>query len=112
MDCEDLAREFYGRILGLDEIEKPEALRRRGGCWFRCGSQQVHIGVDPDFRPARKAHPAFALVDFEALRANLLAQGFDVIDDHSLSGVRRFYTNDPWRNRIEFVEKRTAAMED
>ena len=103
--CEDVARRFYGGILGLGEIEKPEQLRRRGGCWFRCGRHEIHIGVEPDFRPARKARPAFALVNFEALRTSLLANGFEVIDDENLSGVRRFYTSDPWGNRIEFVEQ-------
>jgi catechol 2,3-dioxygenase-like lactoylglutathione lyase family enzyme len=104
--CEDAARKFYGGTLGLDEMEKPEPLRTRGGCWFRCGLHQVHIGVDPDFRPAKKAHPAFAIVNFEALRTSLLASGFEVADDDSLSGVRRFYTADPWGNRIEFIEQR------
>jgi catechol 2,3-dioxygenase-like lactoylglutathione lyase family enzyme len=103
--CEDVARRFYGGTLGLDEIEKPEQLGRRGGCWFRCGPHQVHIGVEPDFRPARKAHPAFAIVNFEALRTNLLANGFEVTDDDNLPGMRRFYTSDPWGNRIEFVER-------
>ncbi len=103
--CEDVARQFYGGTLRLDEIEKPEQLRLQGGCWFRCGRHQVHIGVEPDFRPARKAHPAFAVVHFEALRTSLLAKGFEVKDDNNLSGIRRFYTSDPWGNRIEFVEQ-------
>ena len=87
--CEDAARKFYGRILGLEEIPKPEALRQRGGCWFRCGRHQVHIGVDPDFRPAKKAHPAFAVAGFEALRNRLLERGCEVIDDN-LAGIKRF----------------------
>jgi catechol 2,3-dioxygenase-like lactoylglutathione lyase family enzyme len=107
--CEDAAREFYGRILGLDEIEKPEPLQGRGGCWFRCGGHQVHIGVEADFRPARKAHPAFALADLEALRTRLLANGFEVTDDENHPGVRRFYTNDPWGNRIEFIEQKPGG---
>lgn len=104
--CEEMARRFYGEILGLPEIEKPEPLRQRGGCWFRCGRHQVHIGVEADFRPARKAHPAFAVVNFDALRAGLQAHGFEVTGEENLPGVRRFYTSDPWGNRIEFV----AAM--
>src|SRR5580700_5134071 len=63
MGCEVAAREFYGSILGLAEIDKPPSLRARGGCWFQCGAQQIHIGVEPDFRPAKKAHPAFAVSD-------------------------------------------------
>jgi len=103
--CEAMAREFYGKTLGLDEIEKPEQLRRRGGCWFGCGVHQVHIGVDPDFRPARKAHPAFAVANLDALRAALLANGFEAIEDDNVPATRRFYTSDPWGNRIEFLEQ-------
>jgi len=107
--CEDAAREFYGRILGLEEIAKPEPLRGRGGCWFRCGGHQVHIGVEADFRPARKAHPAFALADLEALRTRLLANGFEATEDENHPGVRRFYASDPWGNRIEFIEQKPGA---
>ncbi|HLK70198.1 MAG TPA: VOC family protein [Bryobacteraceae bacterium] len=103
--CEDDARRFYGGVLGLDEIEKPEQLQQQGGCWFRCGGHQIHIGVEPDFRPARKAHAAFAAVNLETLRTRLLARGFRVTDDSNLPGVRRFYTSDPWGNRIEFIEQ-------
>jgi catechol 2,3-dioxygenase-like lactoylglutathione lyase family enzyme len=103
-DCERAAREFYSDILGFDELEKPEPLRRRGGCWFCCGSHQVHIGVEENFRPAKKAHPAFSLSNLAALRTKLLERGYEVIDDADLVGVRRFYTSDPWGNRIEFVE--------
>jgi hypothetical protein len=71
--CEAAAREFYGSMLGLAEIEKPPSLRARGGCWFQCGEQQIHIGVEPDFRPAKKAHPAFAVSDLGNLRETLLA---------------------------------------
>ena len=102
--CETAARTFYGAILGLAEIEKPPLLQQRGGCWFACGSQQLHIGVERDFRPAKKAHPAFAVRDLEELRAALTAQGIQVIDDDDLPGVRRFYAEDPWGNRLEFLE--------
>ncbi len=110
--CEEAARRFYGQTLGLPEIEKPEPLRRRGGCWFRCGSRQVHIGVEPDFRPAKKAHPAFALLHLEPLRAALLANGFEVTDDNRLPGARRFYTSDPWGNRLEFIEQQPEQAEN
>jgi catechol 2,3-dioxygenase-like lactoylglutathione lyase family enzyme len=102
--CEDAAREFYGSILGLKEIEKPAILRARGGCWFECGSQQVHIGVERNFQPAKKAHPAFAVFHFDELRKTLRALGATVVDDENLPGMRRFYAEDPWGNRIEFVE--------
>lgn len=101
--CEQAAREFYGETLGLDEIEKPEPLRSRGGCWFRCGAHQIHIGVDPDFRPARKAHAAFMVDNLDALRTRLGARGFEILEDENLPAARRFYTNDPWGNRIEFM---------
>ncbi|HLJ86747.1 MAG TPA: VOC family protein [Candidatus Angelobacter sp.] len=102
--CEAAARTFYGELLGMQEIEKPPILRARGGCWFQCGSQQLHIGVEADFRAAKKAHPAFAVSRFEKLRGFLLASGISVTDDDSLPGVRRFYADDPWGNRLEFME--------
>jgi catechol 2,3-dioxygenase-like lactoylglutathione lyase family enzyme len=102
--CESAARDFYGSILGMKEIEKPPVLRARGGCWFECGSQQVHIGVERNFRPARKAHPAFAVLRLEQLRETLNARGVTILEDDDLPGTRRFYAEDPWGNRIEFVE--------
>jgi catechol 2,3-dioxygenase-like lactoylglutathione lyase family enzyme len=102
--CEQAAREFYGEFLGMREIEKPEMLRRRGGCWFQCGEQQLHVGVEAEFRPAKKAHPAFAVSDLEELRCRLAARSIKITDDDSLPGVRRFYAEDPWGNRLEFLE--------
>jgi catechol 2,3-dioxygenase-like lactoylglutathione lyase family enzyme len=101
--CEAAAREFYGSLLGLRELQKPEPLRLRGGCWFECGRQQIHIGVEKDFRPAKKAHPAFAANDLNELRQALLAHGVKVTDDFSLPGSRRFFAEDPWGNRLEFL---------
>lgn len=105
--CEAAAHEFYGTLLGMKAIEKPAALRDRGGCWFACGHQQVHIGVEKDFRPSRKAHPAFAVQAMDELRSLLVAKGVPVIDDYSVPQIRRFYAEDPWGNRIEFVEVAT-----
>ena len=102
--CETAAREFYGSLLGMKEIEKPPVLRARGGCWFECGSQQVHIGMELDFMPARKAHPAFAVSDLDELREALKARGVTVVEDDNLPGARRFYAEDPWGNRLEFIE--------
>jgi catechol 2,3-dioxygenase-like lactoylglutathione lyase family enzyme len=102
--CEAAAREFYASLLGLREIEKPGALRARGGCWFQCGDQQLHIGVEASFRPARKAHPAFAVSNLEKLRALFQAHGVKISDDESLPGAQRFYAEDPWGNRLEFLE--------
>jgi catechol 2,3-dioxygenase-like lactoylglutathione lyase family enzyme len=102
--CEAAAREFYGSILGMEEIEKPPVLRARGGCWFRCGRQQLHIGVEREFRPAKKAHPAFAVADLDELRQALNARGIRTVNDDALPDTRRFYAEDPWGNRLEFVE--------
>jgi predicted enzyme related to lactoylglutathione lyase len=103
--CEREARRFYGELLGLAEIDKPEPLRSRGGAWFAVGSQQLHVGVQEPFSPARKAHPAL-LVDadeLDALALRLAEAGAEVIWDEELPGVRRFYSEDPWGNRIELM---------
>jgi catechol 2,3-dioxygenase-like lactoylglutathione lyase family enzyme len=102
--CEEEARRFFGGLLGLDEIEKPEPLRSRGGCWFRVGARQLHIGVEEPFHPAAKAHPAFAVCDIENLFGVLEAAGVKCGWDETLGGVRRFFASDPWGNRLEFTE--------
>lgn len=103
--CEEEARRFYGALLGLPELEKPEALRGRGGVWFRCGEQQLHVGVEEEFAPARKAHPAFRVAEqqLDSLAERLRQAGAPVIWDAALAGARRFYTQDPWGNRIELL---------
>jgi catechol 2,3-dioxygenase-like lactoylglutathione lyase family enzyme len=101
--CEEEARRFFGGLLGLEELEKPEPLRERGGVWFRVGAQQLHVGVEADFAPARKAHPAFAVREYDAVRARLRAAGVEVTDDASVPGVRRCYAADPWGNRLELL---------
>ena len=88
----------------MREIEKPEPLRARGGCWFKAGSRQLHIGIEDPFQPASKAHPAFAVSDVQALFVVLDAAGVKCTWDEALEGVRRFYTHDPWGNRLEFTE--------
>src|SRR5690606_22267690 len=100
---EEEARAFYAGLLGMDEAPKPENLQARGGCWFESGSVQVHLGVDPDFRPGRKAHPAFIVDDLEDLRSRLTDGGVEVEDDQPLPGFARFYARDPFGNRIEFL---------
>jgi catechol 2,3-dioxygenase-like lactoylglutathione lyase family enzyme len=102
--CEPEARNFFGYLLGLEEIEKPEPLRSRGGCWFKAGSRQLHVGVEEEFRPARKAHPAFAVADIDALFVRLTEAGVHCAWDDALGGARRFYASDPWGNRLEFTE--------
>ena len=103
--AEETARRFYAGILGLTEIEKPPVLARRGGVWFALGEQQLHLGVEDEFRPARKAHPAVLVRDFDAVHERLVAAGLSPIDDESLRGHRRFYVADPFGNRLEFLEK-------
>ena len=102
--CEAEAREFFGEVLGLEEMAKPEPLRSRGGCWFRVGTRQLHVGVEGDFRPAKKAHPAFGVSDIDAVFARLQQTGVDCTWDEAIGGVRRFYAADPWGNRLEFTE--------
>ena len=102
------ARAFYGGLLGLEEIMKPPALAARGGCWFQCGAQQIHIGIETEFRAAKKAHPALRLADragFDALLARLSARGVAIKrDEEEIPGVTaRFFIADPWGNRLELL---------
>ncbi len=99
------ARRFYGELLGMDEITKPESLRARGGAWFACGSHQLHVGIADPFAPATKAHPAILIraADLDPLAARLAAAGCAVKWDDEIPGTRRFFTADPWGNRIELV---------
>ena len=103
--CEAAARRFYGELLGLPELDKPAALRARGGVWFACGAQQLHVGVSEPFAPAVKAHPALAVRadGIDALAARLGAAGHAVDWDAAIPGVRRLHTADPWGNRLELV---------
>jgi catechol 2,3-dioxygenase-like lactoylglutathione lyase family enzyme len=101
--CEEEARRFFGGLLGLEELEKPEALRERGGVWFRVGEQQLHVGVEAGFAPAAKAHPAFLVPGYDALRERLSTAGVETSEDDSIPGLRRCYLADPWGNRIELV---------
>ncbi|MEX1094342.1 MAG: VOC family protein [Acidimicrobiia bacterium] len=105
--AEDEARDFYGGVLGLEEIDKPPHLQSRGGCWFRSSTVEVHLGVDPDFRPATKAHPAFLVDSLEEVGDRLEAAGYRVVDDTQISGFNRFYSLDPFGNRLEFLEQAT-----
>ena len=101
--CEAEARAFYGGLLGLEELPKPEPLASRGGCWFRAGAQELHVGVEEPFTPARKAHPAFTVAgeELEPLAGRLQEAGIELQWDHAIPGVRRFYVADPWGNRLE-----------
>ncbi|HZE06370.1 MAG TPA: GNAT family N-acetyltransferase [Solirubrobacteraceae bacterium] len=105
VECEEDARGFYGELLGLPEIEKPKALQGRGGVWFTCGAQQLHVGVTDDFSPATKAHPALRVsrADLDPIAERLAAAGSAVRWDDAIPGTRRFYTADPWGNRVELL---------
>ena len=110
--CEAEARRFFGDLLGLRELPKPLPLAARGGVWFQCGGQQIHIGVEGDFRPSKKAHPAFRLSSEAALRSlreRLVAAGVHTRDDQEIEATARFFAEDPWGNRLEFVASPTGA---
>jgi catechol 2,3-dioxygenase-like lactoylglutathione lyase family enzyme len=101
---EDKAREFYRDILGMVEIPKPEELVKRGGCWFRSDNVQIHLGVERDFQPAKKAHPALRCREYHVLTAKLRHSGHEVVDDLASPGVTRCFVHDPFGNRIELIQ--------
>lgn len=103
------ARAFYGDILGLRELTKPANLAVRGGVWFELGTQQLHLGVEDDFHPAKKAHPAFLVRDLDVLRARLEQEGHKPYEDEPLDGYKRCYVADPFGNRLELMEKATRS---
>ncbi len=95
---------FYEGVLGIPHVPKPEHLATRGGCWFEHGDLKVHLGVDANFRPATKAHPAFVVDDVRRLATAVAAAGFAVNDDEPLVGFDRVYVSDPFGNRIELMQ--------
>ena len=101
---EEAARDFYGRLIGLEEIPKPPRLAARGGAWFGSGAVQIHLGVEPEFRPARKAHPAIRVEGLDLLAHRLGSAGYEIRFDEELPGCRRFYVDDPFGNRLEFLQ--------
>jgi catechol 2,3-dioxygenase-like lactoylglutathione lyase family enzyme len=105
---EDDARAFYDALLGIPEQPKPPHLAARGGCWFESANVKLHLGVETDFRPARKAHPALLVDDLESLVARLRAAGVEVVDDEPLEGYVRVYAYDPFGNRLELLEPESS----
>jgi len=101
---ESKARLFYAELLGLHEEAKPPHLAARGGCWFAGGALRLHLGVEKDFRAARKAHPALRVRGLSALRRRLENEGFPTAEDEPLAGFDRCYVDDPFGNRIELME--------
>jgi catechol 2,3-dioxygenase-like lactoylglutathione lyase family enzyme len=107
---EDRARAFYDALLGLPEVAKPPHLAKRGGCWFERGELKVHLGVETEFTPARKAHPAFLVSDLASLIVKLKAAGYEPAPDQPLEGYERIYVSDPFGNRIELMEKLETVL--
>jgi catechol 2,3-dioxygenase-like lactoylglutathione lyase family enzyme len=101
---EAAACKFFGELLGMQELAKPASLQSRGGVWFQCGGQQLHIGIEADFQPNRKAHPALAVRNLVALRLRLQAAGIKITEDNALPGAQRIYVEDPFGNRLELLE--------
>lgn len=101
---EDAARAFYTGLLGLPEVPKPHPLAARGGCWFEGPGVKVHLGVEADFRPARKAHPALLVDDLAALVKALRSADLSVLDDDPVDGRARCFVSDPFGNRIELMQ--------
>jgi catechol 2,3-dioxygenase-like lactoylglutathione lyase family enzyme len=100
--CEAQARAFYGGLLGLEELPKPPELAARGGCWFRAGSQELHVGVEDPFVPARKAHPGFVCADLDEFAGRLRGNDVEVAYDEAIPSTKRFHAADPFGNRLEF----------
>jgi catechol 2,3-dioxygenase-like lactoylglutathione lyase family enzyme len=105
---ESEAREFYQGILGIPEAVKPAGLAARGGCWFEDGELKVHLGIEKNFAPARKAHPAFIVDDLAELEAVLKSAGYIIAHDEPLEGYDRFFVNDPFGNRIELMQVKAS----
>lgn len=99
------AREFWVGLLGLEELAKPSALAARGGCWFRGFGIEIHVGIEADFRPATRAHPGLLVPELDSWAERLSEGGRPVIWDAHLPGMRRFYSADPFGNRLEFLQR-------
>lgn len=102
---EEQARAFYGGLLGMKEVEKPDALKANGGVWYAAGSAQLHVGIEEPFAPAKKAHPALLVRGLADLRATLEAAGARTSEAEEIPGVSRFYVYDPFGNRLELMER-------
>ena len=108
---EDDCRAFYVGVLGMLEIQKPPVLAARGGLWVRADTLELHLGVEEDFRPARKAHPGIRVGDLDALAERLASHGVAVTWDDAFPGHRRFYASDTLGNRLEFLQRDASAPE-
>jgi len=99
------ARAFFTGVLGMPEIVKPDSLKGRGGCWYVCGAQELHVGVEAGFRPAKKAHPAFLVKDLTAMQARIEKAGVEIHHQPPLPNAKRIFIEDPFGNRIELIER-------
>ena len=104
---EQEARAFYSALLGIPEVPKPPRLALRGGAWFEDGNLKVHLGVDSDFKPARKAHPGLLVQDLAVLVERLREAGYEVVNDDPLEGYYHVYVDDPFGNRLELLERKS-----
>lgn len=102
-------RNFYGEILELEELAKPAHLASRGGAWFRCGELQLHLGVEKNFQPAKKAHPALLVTGLAQLLNRLSEHGYEIKYDEAIEGYDRAFTTDPFGNRIELMERHPSS---
>jgi catechol 2,3-dioxygenase-like lactoylglutathione lyase family enzyme len=103
------ARHFYQGLLGIPEAVKPQTLAARGGCWFEDGELKIHLGVEKNFVPARKAHPALIVEDLAGLQAALVKAGCPISHDQPLEGYERIFVDDPFGNRIELIEPKSPG---
>ncbi len=102
---EDAARGFFSGVLGMTEVAKPPVLAGRGGVWFRAGGVEIHVGVEDQFRPAKKGHPGILVDDLDGVVDRLAVSGQAVRWDRDFPGFRRIYADDPFGNRLEFLER-------
>jgi len=105
---EHKARVFYAGLLGVPEVAKPAELAKRGGAWFESAHVKIHLGVDAEFRPARKSHPGFLIAGLAELTMKLRTAGYEVVDE-PMSGRARIYVSDPFGNRLELIESSAAT---
>ena len=101
---EDIARRFYTGVLEIPEVPKPPHLAKRGGVWFERDALKIHLGVEPDFRPAKKAHPGLRVENLQQLLTKLIAEGIEIVEAEPLHGFEHVYISDPFGNRIELLQ--------
>ena len=106
---EDACRPFYTGVLGMTELVKPPRLAARGGLWVRADNVEIHLGVEKDFRPARKAHPGLRVSDLDELAKRLAGAGYEPKWDTDLPHIRRFHVSDPVGNRLEIIQEANQA---